>query len=70
LYRKEIRRIKLDGKRTNAMIYIMNNVRRYSPPSADYYNCILEGYKIAGLDTDILEEAADRPSVERVRRYE
>ncbi|MCL2853837.1 MAG: gamma-glutamylcyclotransferase [Defluviitaleaceae bacterium] len=60
LYRKETRRIRLDGKLANAMIYIMNNVRRYAPPSAGYYNVILEGYKSAGFDTKTLCKAAGR----------
>jgi len=60
LYRKEMRRIKLDGKLRLAMVYIMNNVRRYSPPSAGYYNVILEGYKSAGFDIKILQVAANR----------
>ena len=58
LYRKETRRIRLDGKLVNAMIYIMNNVRSYSPPNDYYYNTILDGYISAGFDTKILESAA------------
>ena len=60
LYRKETRRIRLDGKLVNAMIYIMNNVHSYSPPNSGYFNTILEGYESAGLDTKILYEAAER----------
>jgi len=60
LYRKEMRRIRLDGKLVNAMIYIMNNVRYYSPPHTSYFNTILEGYKSAGFDTQILYEAAEQ----------
>ena len=60
MYRKEMRRIKLDGKIRLAMIYIMNDNRRYSPPSAGYYNVIREGYESAGFDTEILRLAADK----------
>ena len=60
LYRKETRRIRLNGKLANAMIYIMNNVKGYLPPNTGYYNVILEGYKSAGFDTEILREAASR----------
>lgn len=60
MYRKEIRRIKLGGKLVNAMIYIMNNVRYYSPPGSAYYNTIREGYESAGFDVNILREAAER----------
>ena len=60
MYRKEMRRIKLDGKIRLAMIYIMNDNLRYSPPSAGYYNVIHEGYESAGFDTEILRIAADK----------
>jgi len=59
MYRKEVRRIKLDGKLVNAMIYVMN-CGRLSPPSEGYYQTILSGYKSAGFDTKILEHAAEQ----------
>jgi gamma-glutamylcyclotransferase (GGCT)/AIG2-like uncharacterized protein YtfP len=59
LYRKEVRRIRLDGKLINAMIYIMNH-GRLSPPSEGYYQTILSGYKSAGFCTKILEHAAEQ----------
>ena len=68
LYRKEVRRLRLDGKLVNAMIYIMNNVRSYSPPIDCYYNTILEGYVSAGFDTKILESAAEQSGCGGVRR--
>ena len=58
LYRKEMRRIRLNGKMINAMIYVMNNVRDYNPPSSHYYETIRAGYKWAGFDEDILQNAA------------
>jgi len=60
LYRKEVRRIRLDGRLVNAMIYIMNNVRHYSPPNESYYNTILSGYISAGFDSAILQDAAEK----------
>jgi len=60
MYRKEVRRVKLNGKVVNAMIYIMNDVRGYHPPSEGYYQTILSGYKSAGFDTKILEQAAEQ----------
>jgi len=60
MYRKEMRRIRLDGKLVNAMIYIMNDVRGYHPPSEGYYQTILSGYESAGFDTKILELAAEQ----------
>ena len=64
LYRKETVRIRMDGKTHLAMIYVMNvedlPTGRYRPlgqPSAYYYTSILEGYKDAGFDVDILRKA-------------
>jgi gamma-glutamylcyclotransferase (GGCT)/AIG2-like uncharacterized protein YtfP len=63
LYRKEMVTIVLDGKRRRAMVYIMNTKGRwgeYRPlnqPGAGYYATILEGYKAAGFDADILKQA-------------
>ena len=65
LYRKETRRIVLNGKTVNAMVYIMNGRRPYSPPNQGYYNTILEGYESAGFDTSILQKAALDSSEER-----
>ena len=60
LYRKEMVRVKLDGKLVNAMIYIMNNVYRESPPSTGYYNVIRDGYISAGFNINILQDAVRR----------
>ena len=63
LYRKENVKIKLDGKTVTAMVYIMNEempagcYRPLGQPSAYYYTIILEGYKDAGFDIDILRKA-------------
>ncbi len=54
---------KLNGKTVTAMIYIMNAempVGVYRPlgqPGAHYYSIILDGYKDAGFDADILRRA-------------
>ncbi len=59
LYRKEQLQITINGKRTSAMVYIMNEVvRSYNAPSDAYFDSIYEGYKDAGFDTDILFYAA------------
>lgn len=68
LYRKEVRRVKLDGKLVNAMVYIMNNVRSYSSPGDSYYNTIEEGYISAGFDTKILELAAEQSGRKGIRK--
>ena len=63
LYRKERMRVKLNGKTVTAMIYIMNvemPVGCYRPlgqPGAHYYSVILDGYKDAGFDADVLRKA-------------
>lgn len=58
LYRKETLRLTVDGKRSYAMVYIMNEAGHpYGIPSAGYLNTIREGYKSAGFDVSILIEA-------------
>jgi len=56
-YRKETVQIKLNGKTISAMVYIMNEGRPLGQPSCYYYAAILEGYKDAGFDVDILRQA-------------
>ena len=57
LFEKQSVRIRLDGKLVNAMIYTMIGDRPLGKPSAFYYCAILEGYKEAGFDVDILRTA-------------
>lgn len=57
LYRKETVKVKLDGKTVKAMVYIMNDGRPLGQPSCYYYSTILEGYKSAGFDVEILCKA-------------
>jgi gamma-glutamylcyclotransferase (GGCT)/AIG2-like uncharacterized protein YtfP len=59
LYRKETVHIKLGGKTVKAMVYIMNEGRPLGLPSAYYYSTILEGYKSAEFDPDILVKATE-----------
>lgn len=62
LYRKEMLRVSVNGKRVYAMIYIMNESGNpYDTPSKHYLNTILEGYKTAGFGTAPLTEAANIP---------
>jgi gamma-glutamylcyclotransferase (GGCT)/AIG2-like uncharacterized protein YtfP len=56
-YRKETVAVKLDGKPVSAMAYIMNEGSPLGQPSCYYYSIILEGYKDAGFDVDILRQA-------------
>jgi gamma-glutamylcyclotransferase (GGCT)/AIG2-like uncharacterized protein YtfP len=57
LYRKETVKVKLNGKTVKAMVYVMNEGRPLGQPSCYYYTTILEGYKDAGFDLDILRQA-------------
>ena len=59
LYRKETVRIKLGGRTVKAMVYIMNEGRPLGLPSPYYYSTILEGYKTAEFDPDLLVKATE-----------
>jgi gamma-glutamylcyclotransferase (GGCT)/AIG2-like uncharacterized protein YtfP len=58
LYRKEMVEVELNGKSVEAMIYIMNEGKPLGQPSCYYYSVILEGYKGAGFNVDILRQAS------------
>lgn len=57
LYRKETIKVRLNGKTMQAMVYIMNEGRPLGQPSCYYYSTILDGYKSAGFDVEILRKA-------------
>lgn len=59
-YRKEILPVELKEKTVQAMVYIMNDGHPLGAPSDYYLNTILEGYRSAGFDTEILEKAVDK----------
>lgn len=63
LYRKETVQVKLNGKSIKAFVYIMNDGRPLGQPSSFYYTTIMEGYKDADFDMDILRQAT-KDSVE------
>jgi len=58
-YGKETMELPLDGGTVPAMVYIMTPGHRLGYPSDFYYNTILEGYKSAGFDLIVLEQALD-----------
>ena len=58
-YEKETMELMLDEKTIPAMVYIMTPGHRLGYPSDYYYNTILEGYKSAGFDPAVLEQAID-----------
>ena len=57
LYRKATIKIRRDGSPLDALIYILISGKPQNKPSAFYYSTLLEGYKAAGFDTDILKAA-------------
>ena len=59
LYRKETVTVDLNGKPTEAMVYIMNDGRPLGGPSDFYYNTILQGYVDNGLDPAFLEQGVE-----------
>jgi gamma-glutamylcyclotransferase (GGCT)/AIG2-like uncharacterized protein YtfP len=64
LYRKENFKVRMGGKKVSAMAYVMNEGRPLGTPSCHYYSIILEGYKAAGFDVDILRTAVKRSAGE------
>ncbi len=56
LYRQENMEFELDGRIFEGMAYLMN-CGEISPPSQQYYNTILQGYRENGLDESYLQKA-------------
>ena len=58
LYRQEKMSFELDGKEVEGMAYLMNQ-GEIAPPSRQYYNTILQGYRENGLDKSYLQTALE-----------
>lgn len=58
LYRQEKMPFEMDGKSYEGMAYLMNR-GTISPPSPQYYNTILQGYRENGLDESYLKTALE-----------
>lgn len=58
-YRQEKMDFELDGKSYEGMAYLMNR-GEISPPSQQYYNTILQGYRENGLDESFLQKALEK----------
>lgn len=58
-YDKETMELTLEDKTVSAMVYVMTKGHRLGYPSDFYYNTIREGYKTAGFDTSVLEQAVE-----------
>ena len=57
LYRKTTVKTRLNGAAMDAFVYILIANKPQNRPSAFYYSTLLEGYKVAGFDTEILKAA-------------
>jgi len=57
LYRKVTIKVRREGTLVDAQIYILNSGKPQNKPSAFYYSTLLEGYRAAGFDADILKAA-------------
>lgn len=61
LYWKETLRLTVNGKRVQALVYIMNaNRHPYDVSFTGYFNTIQEGFASADFDTGILYDAVKR----------
>lgn len=60
LYEKQTLDLKLNGETVSAMVYVMTPGHRLGYPSDYYYGVIEEGYRTAGFDSAVLEEAIER----------
>lgn len=68
-YRKELFPVELEGRSMNAMVYVMNDGHSLGAPSDHYLNVILEGYRSAGFDTELLDQAVER-SIQMAKELE
>lgn len=59
-YGKQMMDVELNGKTVSAMVYVMTPGHGFGIPSDYYANVIREGYKTAGFDMQILEDAINR----------
>ena len=65
-YRKETIKVRWNGTAMDVLAYILIGHKPQNKPSAFYYSMLLEGYKAAGFDIDILKttvrgSTADEP---------
>lgn len=58
LYRQEKMEFELNEKTFEGMAYLMN-YGKIAPPSQEYYNTILQGYRENGLDESFLQRALE-----------
>lgn len=58
LYDKETFTVEFDGRRLQAMAYVMTHGHRYAPPTDSYLRTCADGYDYFGFDTNLLYDAA------------
>ena len=66
LYKKETLKVRWNGATAEAFSYTLLGDKPLNRPSAFYYSTLLEGYRAAGFDVEILKaavlgESADKP---------
>lgn len=59
-YRKEYIEIEIEDRKEQALIYIMNDVRKVAPPTRQYFLTCMQGYKDFGFKMNYLTEAFNR----------
>ena len=64
LYRKDTVKVRLNGAAMDAFVYILIGNKPPNKPSAFYYSTLLEGYKVAGFDSEILKAAVQANCVD------
>ena len=57
LYQKVTIKARREGTLVDALIYVLNSGKPQNKPSAFYYSTLLEGYRVAGFDADVLKAA-------------
>ena len=67
LYRKAAIKVRRDGALVNALVYILIAGKPKNKPSAFYYSTLLEGYRAAGFDTEILKGAVQEGDLDASR---
>ena len=67
LYRKAAIKVRRDGALVNALVYILIAGKPKNKPSAFYYSTLLEGYRAAGFDTEILKAAVQEGDLDASR---
>ena len=63
-YRKETVKVRWNGTAMDVLVYILIGHKPQNKPSAFYYSTLLEGYRAAGFDTNVLKTAVQDGSAD------